>query len=160
MPLSTEVIVRKDEVTFPKKCVVCGGAVNDENTRLRGNPVGFHGVIPWIFGATKRLDVPAHPECGSRLSRSLWIRNSALVVGVTVVLGVAVFLGLTKWQAVGLALAAIGVPIFWQVIRPPPFEFTHRSGQFKLMFLDPAYAREVAILNDGELEDDAENGKS
>ncbi|HUE72340.1 MAG TPA: hypothetical protein VMP01_15760 [Pirellulaceae bacterium] len=158
MPLCTDVIVRKDEVTFPKTCVVCGRTVEDENARLRGNPVGFYGVIPWIFGATKKLNVPAHQQCGSKLSRALLIRNLALIVGVTAVLIVAVSLGLTKWQALGLAIAAIAIPIVWQVIRPLPFEFTHHSGQFKLMFLDPAYAREIATLNDGELKDGNENG--
>ena len=81
------------------------------------------------------------------------VRNLALIVGVTVVLLLAIYLGLTKWQAIGLAIAAIAIPIVWQVIRPLPFEFTYDSGQFKLMFLDPSLAREVATLNDGEMED-------
>jgi hypothetical protein len=67
-----------------------------------------------------------------------------------------VSLGLTKWQVIGLTVAAIAVPIIYQVIRPLAFEFTHQSGRFKLMFLDPGYARETAGLNDGELEDDDE----
>ncbi len=87
------------------------------------------------------------------------IRNLALIVGVTVVLVFAISLGLTKWQAIGLVTAAIATPIVWQVIRPLPFEFTHHAGEFKLMFLDPSLAREVAILNHGELEDDDENGR-
>ncbi len=159
MPLSTDVIVRRKEVTFPHKCVVCGTTVENGSTRIRGNPVGFYGVIPWIFGATKKLDVPAHQPCGSKLSRSLIIRNLSLIVGVILVLILAVSLGLSKWQAIGLAIAAIAIPIIWQVIRPLPFEFTHQSGEFKLMFIDPAYAREIATLNDGELEDDDENGR-
>lgn len=65
MPLSTDVIVRREIVTFPPKCVVCSKPVDSEEIRLRGNPVGFYGVIPWLFGATKKLKVPAHLKCGS-----------------------------------------------------------------------------------------------
>lgn len=87
------------------------------------------------------------------------VRNLALIVGVTVVLVFAISLGLTKWQAIGLTIAAIAIPVVWQVIRPLPFEFTHHFGRFKLMFLDPSLAREVAILNDDEMEvsDDTES---
>jgi hypothetical protein len=158
MPLSTEVIVRKDNISFPRRCVVCGGDIDDQHACLRGSPVGFYGVIPWIFGATKKLEVPAHQQCGSRLGRALMARNLALIVGVTAVLVLAISLGLTKWQAIGLAIAAIAIPVVWQVIRPLPFEFTHHSGQFKLMFLDPSLAREVATLNDGEMEDGDDTG--
>ena len=83
-------------------------------------------------------------------------RNLSLIVGVVVVLIIAVSFGLTKWQAIGLAVAAIAGPIIWQVVRPLAFEFTHDSDRFKLMFLDPDYAREVAELNDGELEGNEE----
>jgi hypothetical protein len=158
MPLSTEVIIGKDDISFPQRCVVCGGAVDSQHVSLRGSPVGFHGVIPWIFGATKRLDVPAHKQCGSRLRRALMVRNLSLIAGVTVVLFLAISLGLTKWQAIGLAIAALVIPVVWQVIRPLPFEFTHHSGRFKLMFLDPSLAREVATLNDGEIEDGDDAG--
>jgi hypothetical protein len=153
MPLSTELIVRKDHVAFPPRCVVCGGTVEGQHARLRGSPVGSHGVVPRIFGATRKLEVPAHRRCGSKLARGLIIRNLALIIGVTAVIVLAVALGLTKWQMVGLAVAAVVVPIVWQVIRPLPFEFTYHRGQFKLMFLEPSYAREVASLNDGELEE-------
>ena len=153
MPLSTDVIVRKEVVVFPRKCVVCRQPVDGEVVGLRGNPVGFHGVVPWLLGRTRRLEVPAHRDCGAKLARAMALRNLSLIIGVVVVLACAVSLGLTKWQVIGLAVAAIAVPIVYQVIRPLAFEFTHQSGRFKLMFLDPGYARETAGLNDGELED-------
>jgi hypothetical protein len=120
MPLSTEVIVRKDDISFPQRCLVCGGNAENQHARLRGSPVGFHGVIPWIFGATKKLEVPAHQECESKLRRALMIRNLAVIVSVTAVLVLAISLGLTKWQAIGLAIAAIAIPIVWQVIMANP----------------------------------------
>ncbi len=160
MPLSTDVIVRKESVTFPHKCVVCYKPVDGEEVKLRGNPVGFYGVIPWLFAATRKLEVPAHQKCGSALSRAMMIRNLSLIVGVLVVLVFAVSLGLTKLQAIGLAIAAIAAPIIWQVLRPLPFEFTHHSDHFKLMFLDPVYAREIADSNDGELDDDEDKNGS
>jgi hypothetical protein len=86
------------------------------------------------------------------------VRNLVLIVGVIVGLILAISLGLTKWQAIGLTIAAIAIPIVWQVIRPLPFEFTHRFGRFKLMFLDPSLAREVAILNEGEMADGDNTG--
>ena len=55
MPLSTDVIVRQEAVTFPQKCVVCGEAVDDEKVQLRANPSGFYGVIPWLLGRGKKL---------------------------------------------------------------------------------------------------------
>lgn len=106
MQLSTDVIVRKDEVTFPKGCVVCGKTVDGEHARLRGNPVGFYGFFSWIFGATKKLNVPAHLRCGSKLSRALLIRNLLGIILATAVLIVALALGLTKWQAIGLLTRA------------------------------------------------------
>lgn len=86
------------------------------------------------------------------------VRNLALIVSVTAVLFLAISLGLTKWQSIGLAIAAIAIPVLWQVTRPLPFEFTHHAGRFKLMFLDPLLAREVASLNDGEMEGDDNTG--
>ena len=154
MPLSTDVIVRKETVIFPRKCVVCGKPVEDEVVKLRGNPVGFYGVISWLFGRSGKLEVPAHTGCGSKLSRSMAIRNLSLILGVAIVAILALSLGLTKWQAVGVISVVIAAPIVWQVIRPLAFEFTHHSDHFKLMFLDPAAAREIAELNEGELEDD------
>ena len=158
MPLSTDVIVREKAVSFPRRCVVCCKPVDAEDIILRGNPVGFYGVIPWLFGATKKLEVPAHQKCGSELSRAMMIRNLSLIVGVLLVVIVAASLGLTKWQAIGLAMAATAAPIIIYVVRPLAFEFTYQSSHFKLMFLDPDYAREIADLNNGELEDD--EGKS
>ena len=156
MPLSTDVIVRKDELSFPAKCVGCGKDAGGQKTVFRGSPVGFYGVIPYLFGATRKLEVPAHRQCGSRITTSLLIRNLSLVVGVTIIAFLAIFMGLTKWQMIGLCLAAILGPISWQVLRPLPFEFTYSSRAFKLMFLDPSLAREMAELNDGELEEDDE----
>lgn len=159
MPLSTDVIVRKDEVTFPKTCVVCCKSVEGEHVRLRGNPVGFYGIFSWIFAATKKLYVPAHLNCGSRLSKALLIRNLSGIILATAVMIVALALGLAKWQAIVLVITVMAIPIFWQTMRPLPFEFTFRSGEFKLMFLDPAYAREFAILNDGEMEDEENDNR-
>lgn len=160
MSLSTDVIVRKDGLTFPTKCVGCGKDAGGQTTVFRGSPVGFYGVIPYLFGATRKLEVPAHRVCGSKITRSLLIRNLSLVIGVTIVALLAIFIGLTQWQMIGLCLATILGPISWQVLRPLPFEFTYSSGAFKLMFLDPALAREVAELNEGELEDDDEEGNA
>lgn len=155
MPLSTDVIVRKEDVAFPPRCISCDRTIGDgEEVTLRGNPVGLHGVIPWLFDATRKLRVPAHRKCGVRLSRAILMRNLFLVIGITVVAILAVKLGLSKWQAFGTIAAAIVIPVLWQVLRPLAFEFTHHSDYFKLTFRDLYYARDVAALNDGELEDD------
>jgi hypothetical protein len=69
----------------------------------------------------------------------------------------AIWLDLAKWQAVGVAVAAIALPIIWQVIRPLPFEFTNHGDYYKLAFSDGGYARAVAALNNGEIDDDEDD---
>lgn len=81
------------------------------------------------------------------------MRNLSVLIITTVVVIVAVSFGLSKWQAVGMAIASTAIPIFWQMFRPLPIEFTFRSGEFNLMFRDFSYASEVAALNEGELDD-------
>jgi hypothetical protein len=158
MPFSTDVIVRNEEVVFPDKCVVCGQNAEGECVKLRGNPVGFFGFFTWIIGRTEKLNVPAHLRCGSNLSGALLIRNVSGIVLATVVMISALVLGISKWQTVGLVVAVMAVPIFWQMMRAQPFEFTFQLGEFNLMFSDSDYAKEVALMNDGELE--AENSDS
>ncbi|MCW1886336.1 hypothetical protein OKA04_16480 [Luteolibacter flavescens] len=157
MTLSTDVTIEKETVAFPSKCIACGEASQpDEVVKLRANPVGFFGMTPWIFGATAKLVVPAHRGCGVRLSRAIFLRSFSSLVFITVVGVVAVLWGLSKWQALGVTLFAVLLPLLWQVLHPLAFEFTHRSGSYKLMFRDPGYAREVAEMNGGEKDDEDE----
>ena len=85
------------------------------------------------------------------------MRNLLLVIGTVIVAILAVKMGLSKWQAVGAIAAAIVIPVLWQILRPLAFEFTHHSDHFKLTFRDPSYARDVAALNNGELETEGED---
>lgn len=154
MPLSIDVIVHRESVVFPQRCVICDLEAIGEVVELRGNPVGLFGVIPWLLRRTRKLAVPAHAHCGSRLARAILARNLSLIIGVTAVVILAIPLGLSKWQAIGLAATLIVLPILWQVMRPLPFEFTHHGDCFKLMFSNRSYARDVAELNDGQIDDD------
>jgi hypothetical protein len=163
LTLSTDVIVHRETIEFPSRCVVCDLECHGETVGLRGNPVGFFGVPPWLFRRTRKLDIPAHAHCGSRLWWAIMLRNLSLVIGVLVALAFAVSIGFTKWPAIGFAIGVILLPILWQVLRPLPFEFTHHGDHFNLMFASKELAREVAALNDGRIDDDAngdENGKS
>ncbi len=150
--LSSDVVVRRESVEFPPRCVVCGGEADGETIGLRGNPTGLFGVIPWLLVRTKRLEVPAHRRCGTRLRRAILLRNLALIIGVTAAVILAMCLGLGKWQSIGLVIAGLSIPTAWQVVRPLPFEFTHHRDHFKLMFADRDYAREAAAMNDGQLQ--------
>jgi hypothetical protein len=154
LTLSTDVIVHRENIAFPSRCVVCDLESHAETVGLRGNPVGFYGVLPWLFRRTKKLHVPAHAHCGSKLWWAILLRNLSLIVGVLIALIFAVSIGLAKWQAIGFAVALILLPIIWQVVRPLPFKFTHHGERFNLMFASKALAREVAALNDGHIDDD------
>lgn len=154
MQLSTDVKIQKEAVSFPHRCVVCDSEEEVISAQLRGSPVGFHGFIPWLFGATRKLKVPTHGHCINKLRTYLVFRHLSMIIISTLVIIVALSYGLSKWQTLGCGILAIAIPIFWQVIRPLPFEFTYRSGEFKLMFLRQSYASEVAKLNGGELEDE------
>lgn len=154
LALSTDVIVHRKSIEFPRRCVVCDLESHAETIGLRGNPVGFYGVLPWLFQRTRKLYVPAHGYCGSKLWRAILFRNLSLIVGVLIALVFAVYIGLAKWHAIGFAVTLIFLPIIWQVLRPLPFEFIHHGDRFNLMFASRALAREVAALNDGHIDDD------
>ena len=151
LELSTEVSIPGDTVKFPSRCVVCGADLDTGDTvTLRGNPVGFNGVIPWLLRRTKLLAVPAHAHCGAPLARQLLRRNLMPIALITIVIIVAViFLNVPKWPTIAICVALLIFHGLWEVCHPPAFEFTHRWSRFKLSFRDPDYARDVAAINDG-----------
>ena len=155
MPLGTEVLVEKETIEFPEQCVVCGRHAGGDHVPMRANPHGINGMVPWLFGRAKVLEFSAHRDCGSRLRRVVLARNLLILFMVTGIIVVGFVYEWNTWLILAAVIVGALVPTIWQTLRPVPFEFVHMGNNtYKLMFRNRDYAREVADLNDGILEDD------
>ena len=156
MPLSIDIKIEEHrEIAFPKRCMLCGSECGSEVARIRANPTGWYGMFPWLLGRTKRLAIPAHAACGKKLRRSILRRNLLLLVVVAIALVVVLRLEMEKLPAMATLVVSALIPVIWQVIYPPAFEFTNSRGLYELSFRDKSYAREFADLNGLPFEHDA-----
>ena len=149
MNTSTDVTLPSNlEPEFPECCVVC-----EEQTHIRASILvdtqnallSYLLPILFFFG-WKRISFPLCPICRGRffLQRRMRTAVSWTIVIVAVALALPYFegwgRGTTKLAMLGVALAAILPPVFFEVFFPRWFDVTARKDTTDFEFLSSSYA--------------------
>jgi hypothetical protein len=148
---SYDVFVNRNiKVQFPNICVVCKETCSDKEI-IRANPDGYFGMWIWLFGGTKQISVPSHPECSKKLKKSLLKRNLFLLALVIPALIFNIYYDLNRFILLIIALVFMLPAILWQIYNPPPLEFHKNGDEILYTFQDQDYAKRFASINNSKI---------
>jgi len=139
------------EVRFPDRCVVCGAECRGSVVALPALDSTLFGYLKWVAQRSRKVVVPAHGLCGTKLSRATQGRGMVLLFVVTIPLIVGVAREWPMWSTIAASLVLFVLMARWQGARPLPLEITVSEGKLEFSFRDADYARRFAILNGGEV---------
>jgi hypothetical protein len=160
MPSSFDVTLpRSVTPVFPDRCPCGGGPTNGKAVRL--SFVGYSRTPSLIDYALdintasgNTLDyavVPASAACARRLRRyHFWIKVFKYVTWAPLFLA-ALYLHLPIFLSVIILLAALIVPVIWEITHPPAVGATPYPDKIGWEFADRAYAEEFARLNNAKV---------
>jgi uncharacterized integral membrane protein len=139
-------------IKFPDRCVVCNRYSKNTTVQIHGNPVGYYGLWIWQFRMGRKVEVPAHKNCGAELKSSVFSRTLLLLFLAIIALALAIHFDWSKWTMVGVLLLFLLIPVLWQMKNAPPVEFEFANGVYEFRFSNLDYANEFAELNDVEVQ--------